>query len=298
MAPDGWFHRRPQIQNHNEAPRAKEIPEGLWEKCPRCGEGLLRKEWERNLKVCRKCDYHFRLSAHERIEMLADPGSFMEIAAGLASLDPLGFPEYTEKLAKGQATTGLTDAMVVGRATIGGWPVVLGVSDFRFMGGSMGSVYGERVVRAFERALHERIPVIMVCASGGARMQEGIVALMQMAKTSATVARLHQARIPYITVITDPTTGGVLASFASLGDIILAEPGALMRFAGDRVAQQAGPSEKPPDNFQRAEFYQEHGTVDLIVHRKDLRSTLVTLLRFCCQGRVKPQDVGAFAAAK
>ncbi|MDH7571609.1 MAG: acetyl-CoA carboxylase, carboxyltransferase subunit beta [Armatimonadota bacterium] len=288
MAPNGWFHRRPKIEG--SAGQTRGIPAGMWTPCPKCGEGLLVKELEKNLKVCRKCGYHFRLSAQERIDMLTDRGSFQEIAAELASTDPLGFPEYPEKLAKGQATTGLTDGMVVGLARIVGWPVVLGVADFRFMGGSMGSVYGERVTRAFEEAIRRRIPAVMVCASGGARMQEGLIALMQMAKTSAAVARMQKARIPYVTILTDPTTAGVFASFASLGDVVIAEPGALMRFAGERVAQQAGPTQKPPPNFQSAEFYLQHGTVDMIVPRKDLRDALDSVLTFCCKGRVAREE--------
>ena len=218
--------------------------------------------------------------------MLADADSFLEIAGGLSSIDVLEYPDYPDKLAKGRANTGMNDGMTVGRARIAGWPVLLGVADFRFMGGSMGSVYGERVVRAFEEAVRSESPAIMVCASGGARMQEGILALMQMAKTSAAVARMQRARVPYIVVLTDPTTAGVLASFASLGDVTIAEPGALVRFAGERVAQQAGGAKQAPDNFQTAEFYLEHGTVDMIVHRKELRDTLSRVLTFCCQGRV------------
>lgn len=295
MAPNGWFHRRPKIRNGGES-KAQDIPAGLFTPCPKCGEGLLNKELEKNLKVCRKCGYHFRLSVCERLEMLVDADSFEEMAAGLASVDVLEFPEYPEKLAKGHATTGLNDGMVVGRARIAGWPVVMGVVDFRFIGGSMGSVYGERVARAFEEGIQRGVPVILVCASGGARMQEGLLALMQMAKTSAAAARLHEAGIPYITVLTDPTTAGVFASFASLGDITIAEPGALMRFAGERVAQQAGPTQKPPANFQTAEFYLEHGTVDLIVPRKDLRDTLSRTLTFCCQGRVRREASQTLAA--
>ena len=230
--------------------------------------------------------------------MLVEEGSFEEIGGGLASVDPLEFPEYPEKLAKGRANTGMNDGMVVGRARIAGWPVVLGVADFRFMGGSMGSVYGERVTRALEEALRRRVPAILVCASGGARMQEGILSLMQMAKTSAAVGRLNRAGVPYITVLTDPTTAGVFASFASLGDVVIAEPGALMRFAGERVAQQAGPTSKVPDNFQTAEFYLQHGTVDLIVHRKDLLDTLSRVLTFCCQGRMARETPEALAAMR
>jgi len=231
-------------------------------------------------------------------ELLTDPGSFQEIATGLASVDILEFPEYPEKLAKGRANTGLNDGMVIGSARIAGWPVLLGVADFRFMGGSMGSVYGERVTRALEEALERRVPAILVCASGGARMQEGLVSLMQMAKTSAAVGRLNEAGVPYITVLTDPTTAGVFASFASLGDIIIAEPGALMRFAGERVAAQAGPAKQPPPNFQTAEFYLEHGAIDLIIHRKDLQDTLSRILTFCCHGRLAREGGEALAAVR
>ncbi|HOJ20474.1 MAG TPA: acetyl-CoA carboxylase, carboxyltransferase subunit beta [Armatimonadota bacterium] len=297
MAPNGWFHRYPRIKGGGE-PKAQHVPEGIFEKCPKCGEALLVKELEKNLKVCRKCGYHFRLSVRERIELLTDPGSFQEIATGLSSVDILEFPEYPEKLAKGRANTGLNDGMVVGSARIAGWPVILGVADFRFMGGSMGSVYGERVTRALEEALQRRVPAILVCASGGARMQEGLVSLMQMAKTSAAVGRLNEAGVPYITVLTDPTTAGVFASFASLGDIIIAEPGALMRFAGERVAAQAGPAKQPPPNFQTAEFYLEHGAIDLIVHRKDLQDTLSRILTFCCHGRLAREGGEALAAVR
>lgn len=290
MAPNGWFHRRPKIQRNGNEPTARDLPEGIWTPCPKCGEGLLVKELEKNLKVCRKCGYHFRISVRERIDLLADAGSFEEMFAGLSSVDLLEFPDYPEKLAKGRANTGMNDGMVVGRARIEGWPVVLGVADFRFIGASMGSVYGERVARALEEAVRRRIPAIMVCASGGARMQEGLVSLMQMAKTSAAVAQVNRARVPYITIFTDPTTAGVLASFASLGDVIIAEPGALVRFAGDRVAAQAGANKDLPANFQTAEFYLQHGTVDMVVHRKDLRDTLARVLSFCCQDRVQRRD--------
>ncbi|HEX2999508.1 MAG TPA: acetyl-CoA carboxylase, carboxyltransferase subunit beta [Armatimonadota bacterium] len=297
MGPNGWFHRRPKIQGNGGESKAQDIPEGLWTKCPQCGEALLTKELEKNLKVCRKCGYHFRLTAPERIELLTDADSFTEIAAGLESVDLLQFPNYPEKLAKSRAKTGLNDGMTVGLAKMAGWPVVLGVADFRFIGGSMGSVYGERVTRALEEAVRRQLPAIMVCASGGARMYEGLTALMQMAKTSAAVARMNQAKLPYITVLTDPTTAGVLASFASLGDIIIAEPAALVRFAGERVAQQAGPNKQVPDNFQTAEFYLEHGTVDIIAPRKELRETLVHVLTFCCQGRVRREAYDESAAA-
>ena len=296
MSPNGWFHRRPKMESNGGESKTQDIPEGLWDKCPNCGEALFIKELEKNLKVCRKCGHHFRLSGRERVDLLVDRGSFEEFAADISSLDPLEFPDYPEKLAKSRAVTGMGDGMVVGRARIDGWPVVLGVADFRFMGGSMGAVYGERVARALEEAVRLRVPAIMVCASGGARMQEGLISLMQMAKTSAAVARMQRARVPYITILSDPTTAGVLASFASLGDIIIAEPAALVRFAGERVAQQAGLGKPPPENFQTAEFYLEHGTVDMIVHRKDLRDVLSRVLAFCCQGRVAREAAGLTVA--
>lgn len=248
-----------------------------WVQCAKCKKILFRSDFERALKVCSYCGHHHRLRARERIALTTDPETFVEMDAELVADDPLAFPDYPDKLAKGRQATGEQEAIITGKAQIGGIPVVLGVMDFAFMGGSMGSVVGEKVVRCFERAVEERLPVVMFCASGGARMQEGLISLMQMAKTTAAVARHHQAQLPYLAVFTDPTMAGVLASFASLADVILAEPGALVGFAGQRVAAQASVG-KTPANFQTAEFQYEHGMIDLIVPRRQIRPTLIYLL--------------------
>ncbi len=256
------------------------LPDGLWTKCPKCNEILFNKELEKNLRVCNKCGYHYRLKAWERIQMTADDGTFQELDTALVTINPLDFPEYDAKLAGDRRKTGLQDPMVTGLAEIGGIPVVLGVADFSFRGASMGSVYGEKVSRAFELAIERKLPVVLFTASGGARMQEGILSLMQMAKTAASVGRHDRARLPYIAVFTDPTTAGVHASFASLGDFIFAEPGALVGFAGARVAKQAGLIHRP-DNFQTAEFQLENGQIDRVVPRREMKSTLIKVLQFC-----------------
>ncbi|GBC91112.1 Acetyl-coenzyme A carboxylase carboxyl transferase subunit beta [bacterium HR14] len=248
-----------------------------WVQCAKCKKILFKPDFEQAMRVCPSCGHHHRLRARERIAFTVDPNSFVETDADLRPADPLGFPEYADKLAKGAQSAGENEAIITGIATIEGHRVVLGVMDFAFMGGSMGSVVGEKVVRCFERGLEQSLPVVLFCASGGARMQEGLVSLMQMAKTTAGVARFQQARQPYIAVFTDPTMAGVLASFASLADVILAEPGALVGFAGQRVAAQASVG-KPPANFQTAEFQMEHGMIDLIVPRKQIRPTLAYLL--------------------
>lgn len=262
------------------------LPDGLWTKCPECNEILFNKELEKNLRVCNKCGYHYRLTAWERLQITVDDGTFQEINAGLKSVNPLDFPEYEEKLAGDRQKTGLQDPMVTGTAEISGIPIVIGVADFSFRGASMGSVYGEKVARAFELATDQKLPVIMFTASGGARMQEGILSLMQMAKTAAAVGKHDRAGLPYIVVFTNPTTAGVHASFASLGDFILAEPGALIGFAGARVAKQAGLIHRP-DNFQTSEFQLEHGQIDRIVPRREMKSTLVKLLQFCTGEGIK-----------
>jgi acetyl-CoA carboxylase carboxyl transferase subunit beta len=248
-----------------------------WVQCARCKKILFRPDFERALRVCPHCGHHHRLRARERILLTVDPDSFEETDAELRPTDPLGFPEYADKLRKGAAIAGENEAILTGLAQLNGVPIVIGAMDFGFMGGSMGSVVGEKVVRAFERGMELRRPVILFCASGGARMQEGLISLMQMAKTTAAVGRFHRAGLPYIAVFTDPTMAGVLASFASLADVILAEPGALVGFAGQRVAAQASVG-KPPANFQTAEFQYEHGMIDLIVPRRNIRPTLSYLL--------------------
>jgi len=256
-------------------------PTDAWTKCPQCDAQVFNKQLERSLRLCPSCGHHFRMSVGERIDMLLDPGSFEERDAGLESVDPLGFHDdkpYPHRLEASRVKTGLRDALVWGVGDIDRMRVAIGIFDFRFMGGSMGSVVGEKLARCFETALAERIPAIVVSASGGARMQEGTLSLMQLAKTTAPLVRLDDAGIPFIAVLTDPTTGGVLASFASLGDVILAEPKALIGFAGARVASDTI-GEEMPEGFQSAEFLLAHGFVDAIVPRLELRAALSRLLR-------------------
>lgn len=255
----------------------RDIPDGLWTKCKKCGQLVYNRELVANLKVCHKCGYHFPLSAQERIALTLDEGSFTEQDFDLVSSDPLEFPGYPAKIEADMKSTGLTEAVVTGQGTIGGFPVCLGVMDFRFRGASMGSVVGEKVTRLLERAIELRVPVVIFASSGGARMHEGILSLMQMAKTSAAVSKLNEAGILYISILTDPTTGGVFASFASLGDIILAEPGAQIRFAGARVIEETLRQKLPP-GFATAEFVMSHGFIDRIVERKDMRKTLIEIL--------------------
>ncbi|MCM2324481.1 MAG: acetyl-CoA carboxylase, carboxyltransferase subunit beta [Oligoflexia bacterium] len=272
-----WFDdlKTPRIKTQ-VSNRTSKVPEGLWVKCAQCGEIIQTKVLKENLSVCPECSYHFRISAAERIAFLSDEGSFDEYAEDLVSSDPLEFDDtkpYKERLRAAAGNTGLRDAFVAGRARLGGLPYHLGVFEFKFMGGSMGVVVGEKVTRLFEHALEERLPAVVVAASGGARMQEGILSLMQMAKTTALISRLRSEGIPYISVLSDPTTGGVAASFAMLGDVILAEPGALIGFAGPRVIEQTIRQQLPP-GFQRSEFLVKHGFVDRIVARKDLTAEL------------------------
>ena len=270
--------------------KTKEFPSHLWTQCPSCSEMLFNKQLERNHNVCQNCGHHFKLGALARIELLADAKSFSETDADMVSSDPLGFVDskpYPERIAAARAKSGHKDAVLTGDAQISGIPVVLAVMDFEFMGGSMGSVVGEKLTRAAERALAERKPLVIVSSSGGARMQEGTIALMQLAKTVAAVARLDEAAIPFISVLTDPTTGGVLASFASLGDIVLAEPGALIGFSGARVTSETI-GEKLPKGFQRSEFLLEHGFVDQVVPRAQLKERIAFLLNAF---RVAGQDL-------
>jgi acetyl-CoA carboxylase carboxyl transferase subunit beta len=252
----------------------------MWLKCNHCREIVYRKEVDRNNKVCPKCDYHFPISVLERISLLVDLGTFKEWDAELEPQDPLAFRDsrsYRERLKAQQEKTGRKDALVIGEGAVNGRRVVLCVFDFSFMGGSMGSVVGEKICRAVDRALTGRLPVILVTASGGARMQEGILSLMQMAKTSASLAKLGEAKLPFIAVLADPTFGGVTASVAMLGDVIIAEPKALIGFAGPRVIEQTI-KQQLPDQFQRAEFLLEHGMIDMIVDRKQLKETISTLV--------------------
>lgn len=285
MARGSWF--RPNKRN---GASQMDVPEGLWIKCPRCNEMHFARDVERNMKVCPKCDYHHKLRARERISLTVDPDSFEEFDANLTARDPLGFPEYADKLDQARQQTGLIDAVLCGYARIDGKPLVLSVSDFEFMGGSMGGVVGEKLVRAMERGVKDRLPVVLFTANGGgARMHEGLLSLMQMAKTSSGVARLDSAGVPYIVVLTDATMGGVFASFASLGDIILAEPGALIGFAGRRVGNQ-DMTMKLPDDFQTSEFQFRSGMIDRVVPRKEMRVTLSGLLAFFAEERADAQQ--------
>ncbi len=252
--------------------RPSKVPEGLWVKCSHCAEILQSKVLKESLQVCPECSFHFRMSAADRIAMLTDEGSFDEYAEALVSTDPLEFDDqkpYRDRLKLAANGTGLRDAFVAGKAKLQGLSYHLGVFEFKFMGGSMGVVVGEKVTRLFEAALLDRLPAVVVSASGGARMQEGILSLMQMAKTTSALGGLRREGIPFISILTDPTTGGVAASFAMLGDVILAEPGALVGFAGPRVIEQAIRQPLPP-GFQRSEFLLKHGFVDRIVARTDL----------------------------
>lgn len=260
--------------------RPKEFPNDLWTQCPSCSEMLFNKQLARNMNVCMKCGHHFRIGARPRIELLVDKGSFEERDRELVSGDPLTFVDskaYPDRIAAAQVKSGEKDAAIAGSATLGGNPVELVVMDFEFMGGSMGSVVGEKIARAAERALADGRALVIVSASGGARMQEGTLALMQMAKIVSALARLDAARLPYVSVVTDPTTGGVLASYASLGDLILAEPGALIRFSGERVTSGTV-GEKLPAGFGRSEFLIDKGFLDQIVPRAQLRDRLAFFL--------------------
>ena len=254
------------------------VPQGIMTKCPHCGKLIYTKLLMKNLKMCEECGYYFKVSAYERFAMILDEEGLLEFDPQLSTRDPLNFPGYADKLVKTQTVTGLVDGLVTGKGTISGAPVCLGVMDAAFFMGSMGTTIGEKLARLFEQATRERLPVIVFTASGGARMQEGIFSLMQMAKVSAAVAKHSEAGLLYISVLTDPTTGGVTASFAMLGDIILAEPGALIGFAGPRVIEQTI-GQKLPEGFQRAEFLLEHGFVDRIVTRDQLKTTLGSLLK-------------------
>lgn len=255
----------------------REIPEGLMSKCSKCGTIQYSKELEKNLKVCPSCGYHMRLNASERIAMILDPEGFIEFDSEMRSVDPLQFPGYATKLEQQELKSGQPDAVITGQGTIEGHSVILAVMNFEFFTGSMGSVVGEKITRAIEEATEKRLPLLIFSTSGGARMQESILSLMQMAKTSAALARFSEAGGFYISVITDPTTGGVSASFATLGDIIIAEPGAVFGFAGRIVIEQTI-RQKLPEDFQTAEFNLQHGQLDLVVHRKEMRSTLSKLL--------------------
>jgi acetyl-CoA carboxylase carboxyl transferase subunit beta len=262
--------------------RKRDMPGGLWQKCPGCGEVIHNLALEENFRVCPKCDHHFRQTARERIAQLLDEGSFAEMDATMTSVDTLKFKgeaSYIDRLRSHQKKTGLKDAVTTGIGKIQGHPVGLAVMEFSFMGGSMGSVLGEKIARVVERATKEKMPVIIVSASGGARMYEGLLSLMQMAKTCGALALHAKARLPFISILADPTTGGVSASFATVGDINIAEPHAMVGFAGPRVIRETTHQDLPP-GFQTAEFLEEHGLVDLIVHRRRMREVLTSLIEY------------------
>jgi acetyl-CoA carboxylase carboxyl transferase subunit beta len=275
-----WFKRaRKPIAAPDKASR---VPEGLWVKCPDCDAIIYTRDLVKSLSVCTKCSHHFRLTARERLLSLFDGEYWVEQDAGLRSNDPLVFSDtkpYRDRLAASRAATGLPDAVIVGVGRVDGIEAVVVAMEYAFIGGSMGVVMGEKIVRAAETALIRRLPLIVVSCSGGARMMEGALSLMQMAKVSAVLARLDRARLPYVSVLTDPTTGGVTASFAMLGDLNLAEPKALIGFAGPRVIEQTI-RQKLPDGFQRSEFLIERGMLDMVVDRRELKSTIARMLRF------------------
>lgn len=274
-----WFKRVPKPITPSDT--GSRIPEGLWVKCPGCSKALYRKDLDENLQVCPQCGHHFRLGARERLAMLFD-GEWQEHDADLASTDPLGFIDtkpYSQRLRSAQVSTGVKDAIICGTGQIEGITTEVAAMEYRFIGGSMGVVVGEKITRAIERALEHRRPLVIVSSSGGARMMEGTFSLMQMAKVSAALARLDRAGLPYISVLTDPTTGGVTASFAMLGDVILAEPKALIGFAGPRVIQQTIRQELP-EGFQRSEYLLRTGMVDRVVRRRDLRSEIARIIDY------------------
>ncbi len=274
-----WFQKIMPSRIQTER-RTRSVPEGLWLKCSQCGAQLYRAELERNLSVCPKCSHHMRVGARERLEIFLDEGSGQELAADISPVDPLKFKDskrYRDRINQAQRATGEKDALVVMKGSLMGSPVVASAFEFRFMGGSMGSVVGEKFVRAAHHARDNQEPLINFSASGGARMQEALFSLLQMAKTSAALAELAEAGVPYISVLTDPTTGGVSASLAMLGDINIAEPNALIGFAGPRVIEQTV-RETLPEGFQRSEFLLNHGVLDMIVDRREMRTTIASLL--------------------
>ncbi len=281
-----WFRKEKKPLSASDK---RDVPGDVFEKCEGCGDILYREKLRENLNVCPACGFHFRLSADRYVEVLLDEGSFQEMDAGLGSGDPLRFTDlkaYRDRIAATEKKVGRKDAVVTGSGTVDGMEVFLAVMDFRFIGGSMGSVVGEKIARCGRAALQRGAPLVVVSASGGARMMEGIYSLMQMAKTSAVLARLHEAAVPYVSILTDPTTGGVTASYAMLGDVQLAEPGALVGFAGPRVIEETIRQELP-EGFQRSEFLLEHGMLDRVVDRRELKATLALVLRH--MGNIWPE---------
>ncbi len=272
--------KKPSIRTQSR--KKRDIPQGLFQKCPGCGEVVHEIELMENLRVCPRCDYHFAVSGQERIDSLLDPGSFVEMDADLKSIDTLrfqGMASYKDRLKKYQESTGLVDAVISGHGMINGYKVAIAVMDFSFLAATMGSVVGERITRVIEYGTAKKSAVIIVAASGGARMYEGMLSLMQMAKTSGALTRHADQRLPYISVLTNPTTAGVMASFASLGDVIIAEPKSMIGFAGPRVIKETTHQDLP-EGFQTAEFLEEHGLIDQIVHRKQLRDQITQLLGY------------------
>jgi acetyl-CoA carboxylase carboxyl transferase subunit beta len=276
-----WFRRSKVSINQTDAQR-KDIPDGMWIKCDSCGEIIHRSQLEQQFFTCVKCDHHFRITSLQYIAILLDPDTFKELDRKMRSTDPIGFKDtkpYKDRIKESMRKSGLMDAVRTGTGKINGMPVVVAVMDFGFIGGSMGSVVGEKIARAAEKALKSKAPLIVISSSGGARMMEGALSLMQLAKTSGRLAQLSDAGIPYLSVMTDPTTGGVTASYAMLGDVNLAEPAALIGFAGPRVIKQTIGKDLP-EGFQRSEFQMEHGFVDTVVHRKDMKETITKILRY------------------
>lgn len=289
MAVMAWFkkERKPRSSQRERL----EIPADAWEKCEGCGHIDIREKFEKALNVCPECGKHKRFSAEEYIQLLTDEGTWRELWADLRSDDPLQFEHYEDRLERARKKAGESDALYAGIGRLEGLPFHLGVMNFAFMGGSMGSVVGEKVARLARRSAERKVPLVLVCASGGARMQEGVLSLMQMAKTSAAIAAMYREAVPFITILTDPTTGGVSASFAMQGDVILAEPGALIGFAGQRVIKQTI-GQDLPEGFQTAEFLLEHGQVDEVVPRGSLRDTTARLLRHMQRHKAQPEAEG------
>ena len=291
-----WFKKTRKPITSSTAEKPSRVPEGLWVKCPGCSQLIYNKDLEQNQNVCPKCAHHFRISAAERLKSLFDDGRYDEHFTGLASTDPLEFTDtkpYRDRLKKTIETTGITDAVIIATGRMDSLDIVVAAMEYQFIGGSMGVVVGEKITRAIEMAIERRQPAIVIACSGGARMMEGALSLMQMAKVSAALARLDRARLPFVSILTDPTTGGVTASFAMLGDLNIAEPKALIGFAGPRVIEQTI-RQKLPDGFQRSEFLVEHGMLDLVVDRRDMKATLSRALRFM---RTEPSHAGTAKAA-
>jgi acetyl-CoA carboxylase carboxyl transferase subunit beta len=293
-----WFKktRKPKVA---QAEKPSRVPEGLWVKCPGCAQAIYNKDLAANVNVCPKCAHHFRINAAERLRLLFDDGEWREHDPNLVSTDPLKFTDtksYLSRLKAGQLATGTKDAVIIGSGLLDNIPTIIAAQEYGFIGGSMGVVVGEKITRAIERAISERCAVVIVCCSGGARMMEGALSLMQMAKISGALARLDRARLPYIAVLTDPTTGGVTASFAMLGDLNIAEPKAQIGFAGPRVIEQTI-RQKLPEGFQRSEFLLEKGMIDMIVDRREMKAVIANALIFMGAKRIGPPAVVPSAAA-